>query len=79
MAEQLQVRFIDLNEIIARRYDALGEEKVEPLFGDPHTHTSRTGAELNAECVVAGLKALPHDPVAAYFSAKGKAIASYVE
>jgi hypothetical protein len=79
VAEQQHVGFIDLNEIIARRYDALGEEKVEPLFGDPHTHTSRAGAELNAECVVAGLKALPHDPVAAYFSAKGRAVAPYVE
>jgi rhamnogalacturonan acetylesterase len=79
VAEQQHVGFIDLNEIIARGYDALGEEKVEPLFGDPHTHTSRAGAELNAECVVAGLKALPHDPVAAYFSAKGRAVAPYVE
>jgi rhamnogalacturonan acetylesterase len=33
--------FIDLSEIIARRYGALREEKVEPRFGDPHTHTSR--------------------------------------
>jgi rhamnogalacturonan acetylesterase len=71
--------FIDLNEIIARRYDILGEVVVEPLFGDPHTHTSRTGADLNAECVVAGLKALPHVPVAAYFSANGKAVAPDVE
>jgi rhamnogalacturonan acetylesterase len=74
VAEQHHVAFIDLNEIIARRYDALGEEGVEPLFADPHTHTSRAGAELNAECVVAGLKALPHDPVGAYFSVKGKAV-----
>jgi lysophospholipase L1-like esterase len=79
VAEQEHVGFIDLNEIIARRYDALGEAAVEPLFGDPHTHTSRAGAELNAECVVAGLKALPHDPVAAYFSAKGKAVAAHAE
>jgi hypothetical protein len=79
VAEQEHIAFIDLNEIIARRYDALGESFVEPLFADPHTHTSRAGAELNAECVVAGLKALPHDPVAAYFSAKGKAVAPYVE
>jgi hypothetical protein len=68
-------RWLDrITEIIARRYDALGEAAVEPLFGDPHSHTSGAGAELNAECVAAGLKALPHDPVAAYFSAKGKAI-----
>ena len=79
VAEQEHVAFIDLNEIIARRYDALGEAAVEPLFADPHTHTSRAGAELNAECVVAGLKALPHDPLAEYFSAKGKAIAPYVK
>jgi lysophospholipase L1-like esterase len=79
VAEQEHVAFIDLNEIIARRYDALGEAAVEPLFGDPHTHTSRAGAELNAECVVAGLKALPRDPVADDLSAKGKAIPPYVE
>jgi rhamnogalacturonan acetylesterase len=79
VAEQEHVGFIDLNEIIARRYDVLGEAAVEPLFGDPHTHTNRAGAELNAECVVAGLKALPNDPVAKYFSAKGKSVAAYVE
>jgi lysophospholipase L1-like esterase len=57
---------IDLNELIAQRYDALGPEKVEPLFGDPHTHTSRAGAELNAAGVVDALKALSPDPLAAY-------------
>jgi hypothetical protein len=68
---------IDLNEIIALQYDALGAEKVEPLFGDPHTHTSRPGAELNAQSVISGLKALDADPLAAYFSAKGEAVARY--
>ena len=57
---------IDLNELIAQRYDVLGPEKVEPLFSDPHTHTSRAGAELNAAIVVEGLKALSPDPLAAY-------------
>ncbi len=79
VATQEGVGFVDLNEIIARRYDALGEAAVEPLFGDPHTHTSRAGAELNAECVVSGLKALKNDPVAAYFSAKGAAVKPYKE
>lgn len=76
VARQEHVAFIDLNEIIARRYDALGEDKVEPMFADPYTHTSRAGAELNAECVVAGLKALDPDPLAADFSAKGRAVAA---
>ena len=65
-----KVGYIDLNEMIAARYDALGPEKVEPLFGDPHTHTSRAGAELNAEVVVAGLKALKDDPLEGYLAAK---------
>jgi rhamnogalacturonan acetylesterase len=65
-------RFIDLNENIARQYDDLGPEKVEPLFGDEHTHTSRAGAELNAATVIAVLKALPDNPLGSYFSAKAK-------
>jgi lysophospholipase L1-like esterase len=74
VAAERHVAFIDLNEIIARRYDALGEAKVEPLFADPHTHTSRAGSELNAEAVVAGLKALAKDPVVADFSEKGRGV-----
>ena len=72
MATQEGVGFVDLNEIIARRYDVLGEAAVEPLFGDPHTHTSRAGAELNAECVVSGLKALKNDPVANIFPPRAR-------
>jgi len=58
VAAQEGVGFVDLNEIIAARYDALGPEKVEPLFADEHTHTSRAGAELNADCVIECLRAL---------------------
>jgi lysophospholipase L1-like esterase len=75
VADQEHVAFIDLNEIIARRYDRLGEAQVEPLFADPHTHTSRAGAELNAESVVAGLKALAGNPLGRFLSEKGQAIA----
>jgi hypothetical protein len=72
VARSENVPFIDLNEKIASRYDELGPEKVEPLFADPHTHTSRAGAELNAEVVVEGLKVLPGDPLAKYFSGKAR-------
>jgi lysophospholipase L1-like esterase len=56
VAQAQKTAFIDLNEIVAREYDKLGPEKVEPLFADPHTHTSRAGAEVNARVVAAGLK-----------------------
>ncbi len=77
VAEQEHADFVDLNEIIARKYDALGETTVESLFGDPHTHTNMAGAVLNAECVVAGLRALPGDPIAKYLSPRGKQIEPY--
>ncbi|HWL14924.1 MAG TPA: GDSL-type esterase/lipase family protein, partial [Opitutus sp.] len=58
VAEQERVPFIDLNERVAQVYDRMGPEKVDPLFGDAHTHTSRLGAELNAAVVATGLRDL---------------------
>ena len=78
VAKEENVDFIDLNELIARRYDELGREKVMPLFSPEateSTHTGWDGAVLNAEIVVSGLKALKDDPLAPYFSAVAKGIA----
>ncbi|MDE1163129.1 MAG: GDSL-type esterase/lipase family protein [Acidobacteriaceae bacterium] len=77
IAEREHVPFLDLNEIIAEKYDALGSAAVEPLFGDEHTHTTAAGAILNAQAVVAGLKAMPNDPVAKDFSAQGDSIRAF--
>jgi len=66
--------FIDLNKLIARKYDKLGTAKVDGFFGDPHTHTNLSGAEMNAECVVEGLHGLKHRPLQPYMSDKGKAV-----
>ncbi|HEX8138089.1 MAG TPA: rhamnogalacturonan acetylesterase [Pyrinomonadaceae bacterium] len=68
------VAFIDLNEIIAAKYDAMGPEKVDAMFADPHTHTSLAGAELNASMVVSGLKALKKNPLAPYFSDRARSV-----
>ena len=74
VAAAARVGFVDLNEIIAGQYERLGQEKVDLLFADAQTHTSLPGAELNAEAVVAGLKALKKNPLARYFSAKAKEV-----
>ncbi len=66
--------FVDVTKIVADKYDALGEEKVKPLFGPDHTHTSPAGAEFNAASVVEGLKRLKGCPVCPYLSDAGKAI-----
>jgi lysophospholipase L1-like esterase len=74
VAEAEHVGFVDLNEIIAQQYDSMGKAAVEPLFGDEHTHTTALGAILNAASVIAGLKALPNDPVGKDFSARAQMI-----
>jgi rhamnogalacturonan acetylesterase len=59
--------FIDLNELIARRYEEIGQEKVtKEYFLKEHTHTTLAGAKVNAECVVAGINELKDCPLRQY-------------
>jgi len=67
VAASEKVAFVDLNSIIADRYDQLGAEKVATLFHGDHTHTSREGAELNAKCVIEGLKKVDGNPFGPYY------------
>lgn len=76
VAEVEHAPFLDINEIIARQYDALGQEKVKPLFiVGAGPHTSLAGAETNATCVVAALKGLKENPLAKFFSEKAASVA----
>ncbi len=57
VAEKENVCFIDLNEIVALKYEALGQDTVAAeFFLEDHTHTTAKGADLNAQSVVEGLK-----------------------
>lgn len=49
--------FINLNEIIAKKYEVLGEEEVSSKFftTTDHTHTTEAGAILNAASVAEGI------------------------
>ena len=64
--------FVNLNEIVAGEYEKLEAPAVESLFADKGTHTSPAGAELNARCVVSGVRALSGAPFDRYLSQKGK-------
>jgi len=70
VARTEQVGFIDLNEMAASRYDALGHDAVMKLFPltnpDEHVHTNWAGAQLNAQIVVAGLKQLGDKRILSY-------------
>ncbi|HEX3730135.1 MAG TPA: GDSL-type esterase/lipase family protein, partial [Opitutaceae bacterium] len=69
--------FVDLEAIIERRYVELGPKGTERMYADPHTHNSWAGADLNAQCVIAGLQALPSDPLAPYFSSAASGLPAY--
>jgi rhamnogalacturonan acetylesterase len=58
VAQATNTPFLDLNDIVARKYEALGPEKINDLFSDEHTHTTPAGAQLNATSVIEGLKGL---------------------
>lgn len=62
--------FIDLNQIIADKYDSMGPDKVLAQYFTPadHTHTSADGAKLNAACVVEGIRSLKDCPLAGYLA-----------
>jgi rhamnogalacturonan acetylesterase len=48
--------FIDLNELVAAKYESMGAEAVKAFFPGDHTHTNKEGAQLNAETVAGSLK-----------------------
>jgi rhamnogalacturonan acetylesterase len=68
-AEAENVPFIDLHEIAARRYEQLGEAKVKEFFPHEHTHTNAAGADVNAQCVVEGIRGLKDHPLNQYLKA----------
>lgn len=79
VARQEQVGFIDLNEAAAARYDTLGRAAVLRLFPqvtpDETVHTNLAGARLNAEVVVAGIRALGVPVLVGALNDRGRATA----
>jgi lysophospholipase L1-like esterase len=60
VAKKEGVENIDLNEIVARHYEAEGQSNVLAKYftAADHTHTTPDGAKLSAVCVVEGIKGL---------------------
>lgn len=67
-ARQGDALFIDLNEIVASRYEAAGEETVRSDYftSADHTHTTKAGAVVNATCVAEGIRGLGDCPLGDY-------------
>jgi lysophospholipase L1-like esterase len=56
VGEQQHVPVIDMSDIAADGWEALGQEKTATYFPIDHTHTSAAGADLNAHSVVTALR-----------------------
>lgn len=81
VARTNDVPFVDLYELIARKYESLGTNAVDKLYvPSPREklHTGWDGAVTNSECVIAGLNGLKGNPLAPFLSARGKAVAPFV-
>jgi lysophospholipase L1-like esterase len=69
VAKETETPFVDLYELIARKYETLGMEKVDSLFAPApmeHLHTGWDGAVINAELVVEGLRQIGSNPLAGF-------------
>jgi rhamnogalacturonan acetylesterase len=67
VAESNGAAFIDLNGLIADRYDPVGQLRIKALyFPKDNTHTNLAGAKVNAGCVVIGVLQLSDCPLRLY-------------
>jgi rhamnogalacturonan acetylesterase len=66
VAEAEGAFFIDLNELVALKYEEMGAEKVKAFFPADHTHTEIEGAKLNASIVINALKIIQPGKLVSY-------------
>lgn len=57
VAEQENAYFVDLNDIAAKKFETIGEEKTKSHYMDM-VHTSKEGAIINAEAVIESIRYL---------------------
>jgi Lysophospholipase L1 and related esterases len=55
-AEQEGAFFMDVNKLVADKFDAMGHDEVSKLFMEDRTHTKYHGALLNAKTIIDGMK-----------------------
>lgn len=68
IAKEEGAYFIDLNELIAARYEQMGAEEVKKFFPADHTHTNADGAKLNAAIVASELKRINPGKIKKYMN-----------
>jgi len=65
-ADQPGSFFIDLNELVARKYEEMGKDSIKSFFPGDHTHTNRAGAALNTRMISHAIRDLRECELRAY-------------
>jgi rhamnogalacturonan acetylesterase len=68
VAEQEGAYYIELNGLVADKYDAMGQAAVKLFFQADNTHTNNDGAKLNAEIVANELKRINPGKIKKYMN-----------
>lgn len=63
IAEEMNCPFVDLNEISARKYEAMSPWKMSYHFYLDKIHTSAFGAQLNAQSAAEGIRTCRHPEI----------------
>jgi lysophospholipase L1-like esterase len=74
VAASEHVDYIDLTDIVADRYEQMGQDAVKPFFPADFVHTGPDGAALNASYVLAGIKALNRQNILSLLSPEAQAV-----
>jgi lysophospholipase L1-like esterase len=72
------VPFVDVSNVMADKFQAMGQEETKKIYQQDHTHFNAVGADLHAAAVVAGLKGVRPNLVGKFLSAKGEAVPAQV-
>lgn len=70
IAKEEGAYFINLNELIAAKYEEMGADNVKPFFPVDHTHTNIDGAKLSAVIVTNAIKKINPGKLKKYISKK---------
>lgn len=66
VAGQTGAKYIELNGMIADKYDSLGAETVSKFFPTDHTHPNGEGSRINVALVVKGIRDLKNTTLREY-------------
>jgi rhamnogalacturonan acetylesterase len=70
VAKEEGAYFIDLNNLVAARYELIGSERVSTYFPADHTHTNMEGAKINTDIVINSIKEIKPGKLKKYLSGK---------